>query len=80
MGDKVNPVMLFNFSFDKYQRRSYGLVQAYYELKRSFLGYNVHYTPALPVGPPMRVPRMWGVDRDHRASLGRQGVHGETDR
>ena len=28
----------------------------------------------------MRVPRMWGVDRDHRASLGRQGVHGETDR
>ena len=30
----------------------------------------------------MRVPRMcmWGVDRDRRASLGRQGVHGETDR
>ena len=55
-------------------------MQAYYELKRSFLGYNVHYTPALPVGPPMRVPRMWGVDRDHRASLSRQGVHGETDR
>ena len=25
----------------------------------------------------MRIPRMWGVDRDHRASLGRRGAQGD---
>ena len=33
------------------------------------------YTPGTPryepLGPPVHVPRMWGVERDPRASLGR---------
>ena len=28
-------------------------------------------------GRPMRAPRMWGVERDPRASLGRRGAHGD---
>ena len=28
-----------------------------------------------PLGPPTRVPRMWGMERDPRASLGRRGAH-----
>ena len=39
------------------------------------------YTPGTPpYDPPgqlMRAPRMWGVERDPRASLGRRGAHGE---
>ena len=33
--------------------------------------------PYEPLGPPVRVPRMWGVERDPRASLGRRGARGD---
>ena len=40
------------------------------------------YTPTMPpyelLGHPMRAPRMWGVERDPRASLGRQGKHWDS--
>ena len=32
--------------------------------------------PYEPLGPPVRVPRMWGVARDPIATLGTRGVHG----
>ena len=33
--------------------------------------------PYKPPSQPMRAPRMWGVERDPRASLGRRGAHGD---
>ena len=39
------------------------------------------YVPTTPPyktpSQPMRAPRMWGVERDPRASLGRRGAHGD---
>ena len=33
--------------------------------------------PYEPLGPPMRAPRMWGVERDIGASMGRRGMRGD---
>ena len=39
------------------------------------------YTPGTsryePLAPPVRVPRMWGMERDPRASLGRRRARGD---
>ena len=34
-------------------------------------------TPHESLGPPMRAPRMWCVERDPKASLGSREVHGD---
>ena len=45
----------------------------------SFTSYILHLTAPRykPLGPPTRVPRMWGVERDPWTSLGRQGARGD---
>ena len=52
----------------------------YMEQDTSFTGlFHVHARDARyePLAPSVRVPRMWGVERDPRASLGRRGARGD---
>ena len=57
------------------------LVARVYETGSFIYGGVFTYTPGTPpyepLDPPVRDPRMWGVERDPRASLGRRGAHGD---
>ena len=59
----------------------HGLVANVLGIETFIFGRFLLYVPTTPPyktpSQPMRAPRMWGVERDPRASLGRRGAHGD---